>query len=120
MSRARRSPFRFATDRLVSPEQTRSPLAPHARSIRDLGFGNHASADAGEDGHSLLGTLDARVADDCGARARKTRARSQIVGRFGILLARAEFAEGGAENCRTAQREFPTRARAGFGTSGDR
>jgi len=52
--------------------QTRGPaLAADARSLRDLDFGNHAAADAGENGRAVLGTLDARTAGYARVRPRQ-------------------------------------------------
>ena len=42
------------TPQLVRKEQERSSLAQDVGSLRDLDFGNHAAADAGQDGSSLL------------------------------------------------------------------
>src|ERR1700736_3317035 len=42
---------------LVRRGETRPSLAPHERSLRHHGFGNHASADPGHHRHSLLRTM---------------------------------------------------------------
>src|SRR5581483_5790530 len=55
---------RFRSAALVCGQCAGSALAADAGWLCDLDFGNHAAADAGEDGDSLLGTLDAGVADD--------------------------------------------------------
>src|SRR5687767_14971963 len=106
MGRARRVSFCFPTDRLVSPEQTRPTVAAYARSIRDLGERGDVAADAGQNGDSVLGTLDARIADDSESRARQAGTRFEIVGRARLLLACAEFAESGAANRGEARRDF--------------
>src|SRR2546421_10201512 len=95
---ARRISFRFAIDRLVCRKQTRPALAPHARSLRDLGFGDHAATDAGENGDSVLGTLHARIADHRISRESETRESFEIVGGVGVLFARPESSKGRAAN----------------------
>jgi hypothetical protein len=49
---------------VVRQKRPRPPLAPHSRSLRDLGFRNHAATNAGQNRDTLLGPLDARVAND--------------------------------------------------------
>ena len=42
---------------VVFPKRARFAVASHFRSLRDLGFGNNAATNAGEDGDPVLGTV---------------------------------------------------------------
>jgi hypothetical protein len=50
---------RFETAGLVHEKRPRPSMAPHPRTVRHLGIGNHAPTDPGENRHSLLETMDA-------------------------------------------------------------
>src|ERR1700722_20678034 len=58
---------------MVFTKRPRPSLASHSRPLRHPRFRNHAPADAGQDRHSLLGTLDARTPNDKIARRRARR-----------------------------------------------
>ena len=89
---------------MVLGECPRFAVAADARPVRDLGLGDHAPANTGQDGGPLLGTLDALVADDSRASRRETGAGPKALGGPWLLLARAESACGSAADSGRAQR----------------
>src|ERR1043166_2453725 len=93
--------------RLVFPPRTRPALAAHARSLRDLDFGDHAPADAGQDGDSLLAAVDGALAWYRGTGRGSTGKRAQALGRTGLLRPCSQFAKGGAADHRTTRRCVP-------------
>ena len=59
-----------------------------------MGFGNHAATNAGEDRHSLLGTLDAGAARHRFSRPSTAGENPQALGRARLLHARPQSPEG--------------------------
>src|SRR5207302_1115378 len=96
---------------LVQAKRARSAVAAHTRSLRHLDFRNHAPANAGQDGHSLLATLDARTADRAIAGSRSKRKSAEALGRTRLLHARQKFAEGRENDRGSARRPFSGKIR---------
>ena len=77
-----------------------------ARSVRDLDLRNHAAANPGQDGASLLRQIPGRFSDRCEALgARAAAASSAPVVRPGLLPARGEFKESRASNRARSRRQ---------------
>src|SRR5690349_4771759 len=81
---------------LVRPPQTRPALARHARPVPHLGLGNHAPADPGGDGDSLLSALAGSLSQSDGAGRGAAAGCAGRLGRPGLLLARSQPASRGA------------------------
>ncbi len=75
-------------------------MAPHARSVRDLGQRGHAAADARCNGDPVLGALDGAVPDGDRARVRTARRGARELGRARLLLARTQSVVGRAGGSR--------------------
>ena len=69
---------------MVRRERARSPVAPYARSVRDLGLGGHAAADAGRPRRAALQGVARAVADRRDARRRDAGRRHPGVERSRI------------------------------------
>src|SRR4051794_14435710 len=80
---------------LVWKERSGFAVAADTGCVCDLGFGDHAAADAGEDGDSVLGTLDGGNAGCGGAGGGRFGEAAQALGGAGVLHAGAEYAKDG-------------------------
>ncbi len=102
----RRPPARLAP----APRPPRPALAAHARRLSHLGRGNHAAADPGRRGDSLLPALSRALPRYRHARRRAAGRGAAAVERPGLLLARAQPAARGAAGARAPR--WPVSARA--------
>src|ERR1017187_812644 len=91
--------------RLVFAKRPGPAVAAHARSLRHLGLRNHAPANAGQNGHSVLETLDAGTPDHQGCSRCQPGQNPQAVGRTRLLHSRPKPAKGHAANCGKTQRQ---------------
>ena len=105
---------------LVCRTQARPPLAPHARPVPHLAFGNHAAADARRGRDSLLRTIPRDLSECASAGARENRSRAGELGGPRLLQPREKFAARGEGNCLAACGRFSARIRSGAGASGHR
>ena len=108
------------TTRLVRKEQERSPLAQDLGSVRDLDFGNHAAADAGQDRSSLLRNVSQSVSDyhSIGSRSASTGPARLVRAR--ILSPRGEFKKIRIGADAPAQRNYAPRLREFARAAGNR
>ena len=94
---------------MVRAPQTRPRLASHYRSLRYLGLRDHAATDPRGGGDPLLRTFPETLPARRGSRAGVRNRASVVMERPGILLARAQHAEGRPPDGRG--RRFSTRLR---------
>ena len=105
----KRSPLgrRVAED----PRPPRPAVAGHARSLPHLAVGDHAAADAGRGGHSLLRAFPRALSGHREPGGRHRRRGARAVERPGLLRARAQSAPRRAGDRRTTRRRVPARLR---------
>ena len=95
-------------------------MAEHARSVSHLAVGNHAAADSGVDGDSVLRKVSRALSGCCLARRRAGRRRDGVVGRPRLLLARTQSAPMRAGGRRAAWRRVSRIGRRTGGIAGHR
>src|SRR5215207_1003364 len=78
------------TARLVRNQQKRSSMAQDLGSVCDLDFGNHAAADAGQNGCSLLRKLSQSLSDNRSIGSRATSTGPACLVRPRVLPSRGE------------------------------
>ena len=115
---ARESERGRAASRMVRPRAPRSALAistgKEGRSLPGVAQRDHAAADRGQDGHSLLPRVPAALADGRGACGRQHRRCARRLGRARLLQPRAKSAQVRASGGCGARRQI-SRRRGGAG-----
>lgn len=96
----------FKITGLVFAKRPRPAVAAHARSLRHLGFRNHAPTDAGQNRPAILGTLDTRTANHPGRGHGASGQNPQALGGPWLLHPRPEPAKSRAANRRATKRPF--------------
>src|SRR6266487_5354099 len=96
---------------LVQAQRTRPSVASDAQSLCHPRVGDHAAADAGQQGFGLLSAVSEAIPHHCLARALETASRHGNLGRPGLLRASAEPAYAGTGSHTSAQRHATQYAR---------